>query len=290
MTLFANPVWRAYPRVKVDLRHPITQAQSAWYSASSFGRSTPRNLMPYGQGQFPGAIGISVDGGGATPFGPAWRGSGTNNLDLGVNNRFIASDTQPFTISWIEQHDNVVAAPGIVNLIPGGGSTTPFAILRASQTSLDASHYGAISVGPWKSGGQLVGWLSNADGAPPLVSTKALAVFVIVGRGGPISQTASDWTLYCGGYAKNLSGATGAASGNTGAFGATQNWFGWDNVDSKFSGLLDNLRIWNRALTPAEARAVCLDPLIGAFRFAPRRSNIYTTFKPWTHLPTGFPP
>ncbi|MCC6194492.1 MAG: hypothetical protein IT518_08500 [Burkholderiales bacterium] len=151
-----------------------------------------------------------------------------------------------------------------MQLFPNGGSpsTKSFFVLRVDQSTLDTSTYGRLSCGPWQSSGRVVGWLG-----PPILSSNVPLVFVITGAGGCYSTTPSDYTAYWSGY--GLNGREAAAqSGNSAAIGTTNNYFGWDNADQRFTGGLDNLRVWNRVLDAEEINTLLADPYIGCLRGA----------------------
>ncbi len=206
-----------------------------------------------------GSLGANVAYGNSA-YGKAFLGDGSASsfLDLGSTNRFIASTTQPFTVSWVEHHTGAGTNQGVVNLFPSGGTpaTKSFAILRVSSATIGPSTYGRLAVGAWAAGGLLPAFL-----APPLLTDNLPHVFVLIGRAGCYSNSPGDYVVWWeGGF------QTSSSSGNSAAIGATQNYFGWDNADNKFTGGLDNLRVWNRVLSLTEVQSILVNPYLGCVR------------------------
>lgn len=233
--------------------HPILLAQSCWFVANPPTR-VPRDILqlPLAAGSLGANVALGNSGYGAAFVGD---GSASSFVDLGSTNRFLSSGTQPFTVSWIERHTGAGTNQGIVNLFPSGGtpSTKSFAIIRVSSATIGPATYGRLACGPWVAGGVLPAFLG-----PPVLTDNAPRVFVLVGINGCYAQTPADFSVYWdGGF------QTSSNNGNSSASGATQNYFGWDNADNKFTGALDNLRVWNRVLSTTEAQSVIADPYIG---------------------------
>lgn len=220
------------------------------------------------------AIAAGTAGAGVT-LGQAGTGDGwicdasaTGYINLASSNRFL-NTTDPFTIAWCEHHSGTQTNAGVLNLFPSGGTpaTRSFMILRTNQVVLGPALYGPISWGPWTAAGvstdsdRLTGSVR-----PPIISKNIPLVFVLTGTGGVYSSTRSDYKIYWASQEASSDvvsgwyGADGELSGNNAAFGATQNYFGWDNIDNKWSGLLDNLRIWNRVLDIHEIQKLLRDP------------------------------
>lgn len=254
-------VFRPKPRVvRPHWGHPILRGQTLWMVANDKDPA-PKDIL---HGAYAATTVKSAVAYKDSAWGSAWdcdnsaAGSTTGYIDLGSTNRFLASDTTPFTVAWVEHSTGARSSGGVMGLFPTSAAKQ-FFVFRTSATSIAAGFYGHLACGPWNNTGSVPCWLG-----PPKLSDSLPLVFVITGLAGTSSQTFANWSVYWGG---SISGKETSSSGaNSGNLGSTANSFGWETADVKFPGMLDNMRVWNRVLSDAEIKAIIDDPYVGCAR------------------------
>lgn len=179
----------------------------------------------------------------------AFDGTATSYVDLGTA-PLLASNTQPFTLSWIE---NVGASPpafaALATFLPAG-SAQRWLLLRDDSNA----NYQFLS---WGMGGTAA--VIRAATAPSLASSVGVVRhFLLYSPGGMASTTPSNWFLFIDGNGYPLSNGFGL-----GTQPANLNYFGWDGADSKWKGNLE-MRLWNRLLSNDELNRVLTNPYAGS--------------------------
>lgn len=267
------------PAVVPRFGHPILRNQSLWLLADR--NNPPSCILNRGYAAFAqGAVADHRDGG---PFGFSFNVNDVNGMDLGSSNRFLSSDTQPCSFLWVET-SALTSAFGLANLKPNGSSAS-FNIGRTVNTVIDSTHGGTLSVG------MMTGAATNHPGSllVPKPSDKTPLVIGIVAAAGVNNTTLSNWTFYWNGGQSGI--ATPSASTSVSAAASTTNYFGWDTLRGGFTGVLDNFRIWNRALSRTEMLALMQDPYLGAVRtrYTPARYGtiVAPSYLPWTMMQAG---
>jgi len=255
--------------------HPVVRGQTCWCVCGN-ALATPVDAINRGVAPYTLKSGVTL---GTTSFGTGFKcdgsaaGSGTGYVDLGSTNRFLPSDTTPFTMSWIEAITTGTAAGiyGLLGIFPTGAAKQ-FAVIRAADSVITAGNYGSLACGPWAASGILPSFLPGVvnpnDIAAVTTFQSRTRVWLIQGKAGTSSQTAANYSLWIDGYK-----TTSSAGGNTANVGATANYFGWDNEAKKSSATLDNLRIWNRLLSITEIQSLMIDPYLGG---RPIRQRAYS--------------
>lgn len=236
-----------------DPGHRLNNGCVAWFAAPHAGRRVANiaqlnNVATLNSG-------VSILNG---VYGNTFRVDGGANgyLDLGSTNRFLPTNTTPFSVSWIESPEtSPPATAGIATMFPGSG-TQRWIMFRGNDVVIDGSHYGNLSCGCGSTTGIT---LKTCFLGPTQASGVGISrVFVLVGYGGMAGIVGSH-LLYVDGQ-RYTATAGGAYSSVTTAL----NYFGWDGADNKYLGRLDNFRVWNRALEADDAEALCVDPFLGA--------------------------
>ncbi len=169
------------------------------------------------------------------PWGKCLGFDNTGYINLGVSTPYLAINV-PFTIVWTE----IVTATGFTyparfRLVVSGGLEA-FGILRS-----DSASYGGITA--FYSGGA---GTRRANLVPtPTASLGIANWFAVVGTSGP--NVPAQFLFYWNG--QPTSGVTGAAAN----FGTnTLSRIGYDGADDGTNAIIDNPRVWNRALSSQE--------------------------------------
>jgi hypothetical protein len=180
-----------------------------------------------------------------------WRASGSGvalNLDatndfaaLPSNIRYLSSGA-PFSLSWWERITaNTNAYPARFRL---NSATNTWLVIRSTDTT---NGYAPLAFGEMVGSGRAVNTASIATVATSIGAWRHIC---LVSLAGPQSNTAANWQ----GYDQGASVAINSPAAVFGANTATLNQIGWDNVDNGPDCQMDDIRLYNRALTPPEIR------------------------------------
>jgi len=249
-----STAWRPKPTfVMPDFGHPILRSQTLWLTANDASRA-PKDILQNAYAAFALSSTVTLSTG---VLGSGWKTNDTGGggyVDLGSTNRFLTSDSQPCTFSWVENYAGIATFNSIFCLYPTGASVVAYAF-RGSGSS----GYGNLAVG-CKNGSAVPQW-----GGPPAVSLLQPVVFVVRAANGTANTTAANWRAW---WRSNAGSGTDIASGTgvPGSNSTPSNTFGYDSGNNKFVGVLDNFRIWNRALSDNECQSLVADPYIGCIR------------------------
>ncbi len=168
-------------------------------------------------------------------IGKALDFDGTNDyVDMGTAARVIPASTA-FSLSWWDQV---------------GSSPSSFEGLFAFAT-------GSKHLLVYRDGTDLYVTPHDGTNAVKFSSVPSLSIpnvwhhWVIVGTAGGESHTVGDYTLYIDGASQAAAGTSG-----TGSNASQINYIGHDGFDATWKGLIDEVRIYNRALSSTEVAAL----------------------------------
>lgn len=150
----------------------------------------------------------------------------------------LSADAQPFTLAWEETAVGTPASYALVCSIqtPEINNLTVFHALAADGS------YGRLTAG--KSGGVTARKFTTAPEQAAGVSNR----WLLVARGGAVSTTNSDWTLYVDGVEHAASnGSTTTATSGVSRIGAGS------AGTSTFKGVVSNFTLWDTAFRADEA-------------------------------------
>lgn len=219
-------------------------------------------------------------------IGPKGRPGGYGALDLDVSNDYVdlgsavvLTSGQPFTIAWWERVTSAANAFPSRFSLDVAGSASYFLCGRTNNAG-----YQHLFFGPAGS------TVSRASGAPSLASSVGIWRHWILTGTNPLSTTAADFAVYVDGvaYATSTAGAAGSVSTNR---------IGNEAALNPTDAALDDVRILNRAVSAAEARALYRETKAGhpdtlrwfkRARFAAATATIYTlTLEAGSYTLTG---
>lgn len=239
------------PTVIPQYGHPILKSESLWLVCDS--DNPPQDILNRGYA----AMGIGALAHSRNQPSSGWGAgfnfsiSGTNAISMGTTNRFLASDTTPCSIMWCEQVKTLISVHyGIMEFRVTGTPDTVFV--------------GRFTDMAW---GMATGVARNVlftSLAPPVASQQSCA-FLLVGTAGCRSNTPADWKIYMAGSSGFIT-VPGTALQTETSTGISQLGLAPSIYNNLFLGSLENIRIWNRALSNAECLALMQDPYLGCLR------------------------
>lgn len=206
-----------------------------------------------------------------------WRASGSGSaLNFDSTNDFAAlpstirylSSGAPFSISWWERITaNTNAYPARFRL---NSATNTWLVIRSTDTT---NGYAPLAFAEMLGSARAVNTASIATVAASIGVWRHIC---LVSLAGPQNNTAANWLAYDQGASVAINSPVTFFSAST----ATLNQIGWDNVDNGSDCQMDDIRIYNRALTPAEIRLLAsrrgigLTPLPDRAAGLPRKLSV----------------
>jgi hypothetical protein len=199
-------------------------------------------------------------------IGKALDFDGTNDyVDMGTAARVIPASTA-FSLSWWDQV---------------GSSPSSFEGLFAFAT-------GSKHLLVYRDGTDLYVTPHDGTNAVKFSSVPSLSIpnvwhhWVIVGAAGGESHTAGDYTLYIDGASQAAAGTSG-----TGSSASQINYIGHDGFDATWKGLIDEVRIYNRALSSTEVAALYAKTSQAVIKNSSRGLVAHWTFEEGTGTATA---
>ena len=171
------------------------------------------------------------------PYGIAANFNGSVQINLGTAPILEAGKPFSFCLRIKATSASAYGAPLCLRY-----GTTGLLFIRGTATE----YYAAI--GPIQGGGSTP---RNFNSAGP-ATVGADEFWVVTNASGP--ETASGYTAYLNGVGLTY------VSSSFGSGTATTSYIGWDGFDTKWSGPIQDLVVWDRALSPDEAREISYNP------------------------------
>jgi hypothetical protein len=206
-----------------------------------------------------------------------WRASGSGvALNLDSTNDFAAlpstvqylSSGSPFSIAWWERITaNTNAYPARFRL---KSATNTWLVIRSTDTT---NGYSPLSFAEMIGASRLI---NSASIATVAASIGVWRHICLVSLAGPQSSTAANWSAYDQGLSVPVNSPNTYLSASV----AAVNQIGWDSVDNGPDCQMDDIRLYNRAITPfeirllASRRGIGLQPLPDRGAGLPRKLSV----------------
>lgn len=232
------------------LGDPLLKDQVGWWMANEGAGTKLNNLMgPLFQGALQSGV---AWGKGAYGAALTMAGGANDYVDLGTD--ALLSNTDPFTLAWLERPETATGFLGVACFMPTGASQRFLVIRNDSSAS-----YQYLTVG----NGNAVANSIQFTTAPTLASGAGKwRLWILVGTAGMSSTTPGNFELYVR-DGTGVTRHTPTAGNNLGAAASNFNYYGWDGLDSKWTGGLDSMRLWKRRLLGFDLNRVLSDPFAG---------------------------
>ena len=178
---------------------------------------------------------------GRAPDGLLTSLDGSSNLDL-TNIGLYNPASTGVTLAFVARNGTPASVGGTLRITPSSGGNT-FCAIRGTNTSY------RLGAG-YATGGTLPMFTGAAVAASGVAERT-----VITCANGLTSTTSTDYEVWINGTKYTTSGPIAFAAQTAGA-----TYFGWDGADSKFPGTLDELAVFEGALSDAEVAEYFRNP------------------------------